>query len=60
MPADQWGAPMTADFAEVEGGTEVTFRQSGVGDWSEEQIEGLKEGYKSFFDTMEKLLVDIA
>lgn len=60
MPADQWGAPMTADFAEVEGGTEVTFRQPGIGDWSQEQIEGLKEGYKNFFDTLEKLLVDIA
>lgn len=54
-PAEPYGEPLVADFVAVDGGTEVTLVQN-VEEFDEEGIAALKEGYKGFFDDMEKVI----
>ena len=54
-PGEHPGAPMTVDLLPVEDGTEMIFTQVAE-DFSEEQLTQLGEGWRGFFDTMERLL----
>ena len=54
-PGTDPGAPLTVDLVAVEGGTEMIFTQMNSG-FTDEQYAQLAEGYRGFFDTMERVL----
>jgi uncharacterized protein YndB with AHSA1/START domain len=54
-PDEPAGDPVTVDFVEIEGGTEMTLRQPRHG-FTDEQLAQTVDGYNAFFDDMEKLL----
>lgn len=54
-PSSASRATITVLLAEVDGGTEMTMKQTG-GDLSEEDKQRATVGYGSFFNSMEKLL----
>ncbi|SER71949.1 Uncharacterized conserved protein YndB, AHSA1/START domain [Propionibacterium cyclohexanicum] len=49
-------APLTVDFAAVDGGTRMTFTQGETSRFSPEQYETTRAGYQRFFDTMASML----
>lgn len=55
QPGTDPGAPLTVDLVPVDGGTEMVFSQVNSG-FSEEQYAQLAEGYRGFFDTMERAI----
>ena len=56
-PGADAGAPITVDFAEVDGGTQMTLVQP-AGDFSAEQQAATAAGYAGFFDVMEQLVTE--
>lgn len=57
QPADPARSHLIVDFAEVDGGTEVTMTQSPIPDGQE---DALRQGYAHFFDTLEAELARMA
>lgn len=55
QPGTDPGAPITVDLLAVDGGTEMIFTQVTEG-FSEDQLAQLGEGWRGFFDTMERLV----
>jgi uncharacterized protein YndB with AHSA1/START domain len=56
-PGEAAGDPITVDFAEVDGATEMTLRQTGTGGFTEEQYDMTVAGYNAYFDALESTLV---
>lgn len=54
-PGTSAGAPLTVDLVAVDGGTEMIFTQLNSG-FTDEQYAQLAEGYRGFFDTMERAI----
>jgi uncharacterized protein YndB with AHSA1/START domain len=58
-PSSAAREPITVTLAEVAGGTEMTMTQSGE-NLPPEQIEGTREGWNTFFDSMAVILTNPA
>jgi len=58
-PGTDAGLPVTVDFVEVDGGTEITIFQARQG-FTDEQIDATIEGYQSFFDDYERVLATLS
>lgn len=56
-PANPDRSHLIVDFAEADGGTEVTMTQTGIPDGQE---AALREGYAHFFDTLEAELATMS
>lgn len=54
-PSNPAREPVTVDFVEVDGGTEMTLRQAATG-FSEVQLTQTVDGYNGFFDDMGKVI----
>jgi uncharacterized protein YndB with AHSA1/START domain len=54
-PSNPAREPVTVDFVEVDGGTEMTLRQAATG-FSEVQLTQTIAGYNGFFDDMAKVI----
>lgn len=55
-PGEPAGAPITVDFAAVDGGTRMTLVQTGVGDFTSEQYDLTIAGYNAYFDALEMVV----
>lgn len=54
-PGTDPGIPITVDFVDADGATEITIFQARQG-FSDEQVQLTIDGYQSFYDSMEKVI----
>jgi uncharacterized protein YndB with AHSA1/START domain/DNA-binding transcriptional ArsR family regulator len=58
-PAEAAGDPISVDFTEVDGATEMTLRQTGTAGFTAEQYDATVAGYNAYFDALESALAAV-
>ncbi|TFV84345.1 SRPBCC domain-containing protein [Microbacterium sp. dk485] len=58
-PGQPAGDPITVDFVETDGMTEMTLRQAGTGGFTEAELEMTLAGYREYFNALERELITV-